>query len=55
MLLQSIFAITTVILEVPTGYFADVYTLVQALEILAIATLISGIVILVILRRDKII
>lgn len=37
------------------GWIADVYTLVQALTILAVTTLASGIVILVILRKDRVI
>jgi MFS family permease len=37
------------------GWVADVYTLVQALGILAITTLASGIVILIILRKDRVI
>ena len=37
------------------GWVADVYTLAQALMILAVTTLVSGIVILVILRRDRVI
>lgn len=37
------------------GWVADVYTLVQALTILAVTTLTSGIVILIILRKDRVI
>jgi len=37
------------------GWVADIYTLVQALSILAVTTLASGIVILVILRKDRVI
>lgn len=41
MILQSIFAILTVILEIPTGYFADVYGRKKALIIAAITGAIA--------------
>ena len=41
MLLQSFFAITTVILEIPTGYFADVYGRTKTLTIAGITGLLA--------------
>jgi len=37
------------------GWIADIYTIVQALSVLAITTLILGIIVLIFLRKDKVI
>lgn len=37
------------------GWIADIYSLVQALSILAITTFVSGIIILILLRKNKVI
>jgi len=37
------------------GWIADVYTLTQALTLIGVATIISGIIILLILRKDRVI
>src|SRR3989344_6835397 len=44
MLLQSIFSIAVVVLEIPTGYFADVFTRKRALVIASFSVFFSMLV-----------
>ena len=37
------------------GYVADIYSLIQAITILGFTTFVSGIIILVMLRKDRVI